>query len=51
MLTGLGIIGGGLVVGLGTVPTGAYHRATAETGAIDSVNRYSDEVCAGGCAK
>jgi hypothetical protein len=51
MLTGLGIIGGGLVVGLGTVPTGAYYRATAETRAIDSVNRYNDEVWAGGCAR
>ena len=49
MLAGLGVMGGGLVFGLATVPTGAYLRASADTRAIDAVNVYNDE--RGGCAR
>jgi hypothetical protein len=46
-LTGLGVMGGGLVFGLATVPTGAIMRVRADSQAIDAVNRYNDEVWSG----
>jgi hypothetical protein len=49
VITGLGIMGGGLLFGLVTVPTGAVMRAKAEAQAIDAVNLYNDELWAGRC--
>lgn len=49
MLTGLGVVGGSLVVGGVMAPTGAVMRAQAETQAIDAVNLHNDELWAGRC--
>jgi hypothetical protein len=49
VVTGLALMGGGLVFGGVTIPTGAVLRAKAEAQAIDAVNLYNDERWAGRC--
>jgi len=49
ILLGGGLMLGGVVVGAGVAGPGLYLRASAETRAIDSVNRHNDELWSGRC--
>jgi hypothetical protein len=51
LLGGVAIIGGGLVFGLATAPTGAYFRGTADARGIDAVNFYNDQVGSGAACR
>lgn len=47
LVLGLGIVGGSLLFGLASAPTGAVLRSNADARAIDAVNLYNDHLASG----